>query len=50
MCRVRSEHGERIDTFVALQFLFDRFWGALKVGPGCTAARAVHLPRSACSG
>jgi hypothetical protein len=31
-CRVRASHSERIDTFIALQFLFDRFWKELKVG------------------
>ena len=28
---VRAAHAARIETFVALQFLFDRFWGAVKV-------------------
>jgi hypothetical protein len=29
--RVVAEHSERISTFIALQFLFDRFWKAVKV-------------------
>ena len=29
---MRASHAERIDTFIALQFLFDRFWKELKVG------------------
>lgn len=31
-CRVRADNAERINTFIALQFLFDHFWKQLKVG------------------
>lgn len=34
MAAVRKEHVLRIDTFVAIQFLFDHFWTAVKVW-GC---------------
>ena len=30
--RVRADNAERINTFIALQFLFDHFWKQLKVG------------------
>jgi len=31
LCRVRADNAERINTFIALQFLFDHFWKQLKV-------------------
>ncbi|PSC73026.1 4-alpha-glucanotransferase chloroplastic amyloplastic [Micractinium conductrix] len=30
LAKVRTEHAGRINTFIALQFLFDRFWKQLK--------------------
>lgn len=33
--RVRAENAERINTFIALQFLFDHFWKSLKVVTSC---------------
>lgn len=29
---MRADNAERINTFIALQFLFDHFWKQLKVG------------------
>lgn len=31
LATVRAEHAEEINTFIALQFLFDKFWKAVRV-------------------
>ena len=50
-CRVAAENADRMNTFIALQFLFDRFWSQLKVG-GCAgwAAEGVRCAAEAEAG
>lgn len=48
--RVRADNADRINTFIALQFLFDHFWKTLKVSPQKPRGRLAPAPYASLQG